>query len=138
MPEVIARRGKASPPADKLPASLSINAAVTIVGSVEFDGPVEIDGFVQGDIRCASLTISRYGTVSGTIIAGNVTIAGGVSGTIYAEHLVLKPECDVEGEICYRELALEAGSYFEGKSRPHQRPLEVAASRGEARQPLKV
>jgi cytoskeletal protein CcmA (bactofilin family) len=77
-------------------------------------------------VRCASLNISKYGTVAGTIVARDVTVSGGVSGSIFAERLVLKPACDVEGEICYRELALEDGSYFEGKSKPHQRPLDMA------------
>ena len=45
---------------------------------------------------------------------------------IFAEALVLKANSHVEGEICYRELALEQGSYFEGKSRPHDNPLDMA------------
>lgn len=133
MPGFLARRGTALP-ADSSPPTasvLSINAKATIVGTVEFDGPVEVDGFVRGDIRGASVVVSRYGTVTGTIVAGSVIVSGGVSGAIFADRLVLKAACDVEGEICYRELALENGSYFEGKSRPHQKPLEAAGVEAE-------
>lgn len=129
MPQVLVLRGAEAPSGHDASSSLSINSKVTIVGSVEFDGEVNVDGFVQGDVRCASLNISKHGTVSGTIVARDVTVSGGVSGSIFAERLVLKPQCDVEGEICYRELALEDGSYFEGKSRPSQRPLEAAPPR---------
>ena len=121
-----ARRSR-PPVAEARSTQFSVGASVTIHGNVEFDGPIEIDGFVHGEVRGTSVIVSRYGTVSGLIAAGDVTVCGGVSGAIYAERLVLKPQCDVEGEICYRELALEDGCYFEGKSRPHQKPLEVAA-----------
>lgn len=131
MPGFLARRG--TPPAAErsLPreiSGLTICSKTTIAGTVEHDGAVEVDGFVRGDIRADSVVVSRYGTVMGTIVAGTVVVLGGVSGTIFAEKLVLKPACDVEGEICYRELALEDGSYFEGKSRPSQKPLELAGA----------
>ena len=107
-------------------STLSIGSDVTIVGSIQFDGPIEIEGTVQGDIRCAAVSVSRYGTVMGTIVADDVTVEGGVNGSIYANKLVLKPDCDVEGEIYHRELSLEQGSYFDGKSRPHKDPLSLA------------
>lgn len=111
---------------DEASASLSINAKVTITGNIDFDGPVAIDGTVHGEIKGSNVTVSRYGTVTGRIVADHVTVEGGVSGEIYANKLVLKPSCDVEGEIYHRELSLEHGSYFDGKSRPHQEPLELA------------
>ena len=105
---------------------LSINAKVTITGNIECDGTVAVEGTVHGEIKCTFVTVARYGTVTGRIIAEEVTVEGGVSGEIYANKLTLKPNCDVEGEIFHRELSLEDGSYFEGKSRPHKDPLELA------------
>lgn len=128
MNDVSLRRAALRPAAAVSNAPLAIGPQVTIVGNVEFDGAIEIDGFVNGEVRSASVNITRGGTVTGLIVARQVTVSGGVSGSIFAEQLVLKPDCDVEGEICYRELALEDGSYFEGKSRPHKSPLELAAA----------
>jgi cytoskeletal protein CcmA (bactofilin family) len=96
------------------------------VGAVHFDGPIEIEGTVEGEIHCSSIEVARYGTVMGKIVADQVTVSGGVSGSIFANRLVLKPDCDVEGEIYHRELSLEQGSYFDGKSRPHKDPLSLA------------
>ena len=107
-------------------SALSIGSKVTIVGAIHYDGQIDIEGTVHGDVRCTSLNVSRYGTVLGTIVADEVTVSGGVNGSIYANRLVLKTKCDVEGEIYHRELSLEDGCYFDGKSRPHKQPLELA------------
>ena len=106
--------------------TLAISSRTTIVGAVHFDGPVRIDGVVQGEIRCDALTVSERGSVDGLIVADSVTVAGEVTGSIYANTLVLRSACDVEGEIIHRELDLEAGSYFEGKSRRSSAPLQLA------------
>lgn len=134
MPEVLARKGTTPPASDSSSVFLAINSRVTIVGTVEFDGPIQIDGTVQGDVKCASVMVAKSGTVEGTIVASTVTVAGGVNGSIFADKLVLKTDCEVEGEIYHREFVLEQGSNFEGKSRPHEKPLELATRR-EPRQP---
>lgn len=106
--------------------ALSIGLNVTIIGAIHYDGHVDIRGTVQGEVRCTSLNVAKYGTVMGTIVADEVTVSGGVKGSIYANRLVLETKCDVEGEIYHRELSLEDGCYFDGKSRPHKQPLELA------------
>lgn len=131
MPEAIARRGPIPPAVDNSAVFLSINSKVTIVGSVQFDGPIQIDGTVQGEVRCSSVMVAKSGIVEGTIVASAVTVVGGVNGSIYADKLVLKSDCEVEGEIYHREFVLEQGSNFEGKSRPHKAPLALADERAE-------
>jgi cytoskeletal protein CcmA (bactofilin family) len=105
---------------------LIIQARVTIVGALIFDGPILVEGSVDGEIRCRSLTVSERAVIDGLIVADSVTIAGDVNGSIYANTLLLKSACSVEGEIYHREINLEAGSYFEGKSRRHASPLRLA------------
>lgn len=128
MQDATPRRGAALPAADSSNTFLSINSKVTIVGSVQFDGPIQIDGIIRGDVNCASVMVAKCGSVEGTIVASTVTVAGGVNGAIYADKLVLKDACEVEGEIYHREFVLEQGSNFEGRSRPHDHPLELALS----------
>ena len=113
-------------------AALTIGSKVTITGAVHFDGQIDIEGTVHGEVRCSSLNVSKYGTVMGMIVADQVTVSGGVNGSIYANRLVLKTKCDVEGEIYHRELSLEDGCYFDGKSRPHKQPLDLAEASPDA------
>jgi cytoskeletal protein CcmA (bactofilin family) len=62
--------------------ALSISSKVTIIGNVHFDGPIDIEGTVHGEVRCASVNVARYGTVMGLIVADEVTVSGGVNGSI--------------------------------------------------------
>ncbi len=126
------RIGMADQAAETTDDALSISSKVTIIGNVHFDGQIDIQGTVQGEVRCASVHVSKYGTVMGMIVADQVTVSGGVNGSIYANKLVLKTNCDVEGGIYHRELSLEDGSYFDGKSRPHKQPLDLAEASPDA------
>lgn len=107
-------------------APVAIGPKATIVGALHFDGAVVLDGEIRGEVRCKSLAISERGAVDGLIVAETVVVAGEVLGTIYAERLVLRAACQVEGDIFHRELSLEDGCYFEGRSRRHTEPLGLA------------
>jgi cytoskeletal protein CcmA (bactofilin family) len=100
---------------------------IDVVGSICIDARVRLEGVVDGEIRCTSLDVTRQGEVRGQIVAETVTIYGTVTDArIYARVLVLKPGCSVEGEIYHQHLQLEAGSYFDGKSRRVDDPLAMA------------
>lgn len=108
-------------------AALTIPRKATVEGALTFPGPVIIDGTVLGDVRCTSVIISERGLVDGGIWAESVTVMGEVTGEIFAISLTLKTACSVTGDIFHKHLALEDGCFFEGKSRRHQEPLELAA-----------
>ncbi len=119
-------RANVSRRASEAQAPVAIGPKVTIVGSLHFDGAVVLDGEIRGEVRCRSLAISERGVIDGLIVAESVVVAGEVTGTIYAERLVLRAACQVEGDIFHRELSLEDGCYFEGRSRRHAEPLGLA------------
>ncbi len=108
--------------------TLTLPRRCTIEGAINFPGPVVIDGKLIGEIRSASVVISERGIVEGSIWAGSVTVLGEVTGDIYAVSLVLKTACSVHGNIFHRNLSLENGCYFEGKSRRHNEPLALACA----------
>jgi cytoskeletal protein CcmA (bactofilin family) len=111
--------------------TLSVGPKTSIVGALHFDGVIQLDGQVRGEIRCRSLTISKSGSVDGVIVADTVTVAGEVDGSIYANELVLASTCAVDGLIIHRELSLEPGCYFEGRSRRFPNPLHLVSIEGE-------
>jgi cytoskeletal protein CcmA (bactofilin family) len=106
--------------------TLSIPRNATVEGGIDFPGPVVVEGAVLGDVRCMSLVVSEGGVIDGTIKADTVTIMGEVSGEIFAENLTLKTACSVAADIFHKRLSLEDGSFFEGKSRRHANPLQLA------------
>jgi cytoskeletal protein CcmA (bactofilin family) len=109
-----------------LPAALTIPRKAYIEGTIEFPGPLIIEGTVLGGVRCASLVISERGIVDGSVIADSVTVLGEVSGEIFANNLTLKRASSVAADIFHKHLSLEDGCYFEGKSRRHADPLQLA------------
>lgn len=109
-----------------LPATLTIPRNATIEGALDFPGPLIIEGTVLGDVRCMSLVISECGIVDGAVVADAVTVLGEVSGEIFANHLTLKKASSVAANIFHKHMSLEDGCYFEGKSRRHANPLQLA------------
>jgi cytoskeletal protein CcmA (bactofilin family) len=53
-------------------------------------------------------------------------VLGEVSGEIFANNLTLKSASSVAADIFHKHLSLEDGCYFEGKSRRHADPLQLA------------
>lgn len=105
--------------------TLSIPRAATIEGGVDYPGPVVIEGTVLGDVNCLSLVVAERGVIEGTIKSEVVTVMGEVTGEIFANHLTLKAACSVNADIVHKQLLLENGSFFEGKSRRHADPLRL-------------
>ena len=103
-----------------------INRGVTIVGSLSLEGEVFIEGTVDGEVWCTCLEIATRGIVDGLIVADRVVVLGEFRGHIYASELVLRTGSSVEGQIFHNKLVLEQGCYFEGKSRRHAKPRQLA------------
>ncbi|MEM8976251.1 MAG: polymer-forming cytoskeletal protein [Pseudomonadota bacterium] len=94
-----------------------INESVTIGGSVITDDDVVVSGEVEGRITCRKLRIEPNAVVTGDLVADEVDLAGVVRGNVFAHVLYLRSSCEVYGDIFHGELQLDAGCFFEGKSR---------------------
>ncbi|HPG88709.1 MAG TPA: polymer-forming cytoskeletal protein [Hyphomicrobium sp.] len=108
------------------PAAMHIPRTATIEGFLDFDGELVVEGTVIGNVRCLSLTVKERGQVDGNVVAERVTVLGDVTGAINANDLVLRTACSVAGDIFHKQLRLEDGCYFEGKSRRHANPMSLA------------
>ncbi|HEX3700266.1 MAG TPA: polymer-forming cytoskeletal protein [Phenylobacterium sp.] len=102
-------------PRKPVPASL-VAANVALSGELASDGEVHLDGTLQGDARVGRLLLGESGRIEGTIEADSVEIRGRVLGQISARAVRLYATADVEGDITYAELAIEAGARFNGRS----------------------
>jgi cytoskeletal protein CcmA (bactofilin family) len=111
----------------QLPTVLSVPRKAAIEGLIDYDGDVVVEGVVIGDVRCKTLTIKERGQVDGSIVAERVIVLGEVNGQIYAGDLVLRTACSVAADIFHKQLLLEDGCFFEGKSRRHVDPLSLAS-----------
>ena len=106
-----------------VPTRSVIDAWLQITGNLESEGEVQVDGQIDGDIRCAHLTVGRDARVAGNITAEEVVVRGRVTGLIRANRVILQDTAHVDSEIVHNKLSIEEGAMFEGMARRCQDPL---------------
>ncbi|MGI9475183.1 MAG: bactofilin family protein [Hyphomicrobiaceae bacterium] len=99
---------------------------VRIWGTVKSGGPVYVLGFVDGGILAPEVVVTQQAMVTGDIIATKASVAGQVTGNIFADDLILEAGADIDGDIYHTTLNLFEGAHFEGKSRRHEKPKLLA------------
>jgi cytoskeletal protein CcmA (bactofilin family) len=112
-------------PANDVP--MVIGATASAIGCLALSGTAIVQGYVEGEIRADTVLITTSGKVVGTVVAAEVIIEGAaVDALIFGDRIVLRNGSQVTGEIWHKELVLEAGHMFEGKSRRHDDPRRLA------------
>jgi len=116
--------------------STVIGEGLRIIGNVSADGAVQVNGQIDGDLNCASITVSPKALINGAVKARSVVVNGRVEGPINGEDVVLKSHAFVTGDIQAQSLSIERGAHFEGRSlRPdvtNLRQLETPAPNGQS------
>jgi len=107
------------------PTRSVIDSWLTINGNLQSEGEVQVDGQINGDIRCAHLTVGKEATVIGNITADEVVVRGRVRGVIRGNRVILQDSAHVESEIFHKKLAIEEGAVFEGQSRLREDPMKA-------------
>lgn len=87
---------------------------------------LRIDGDVQGDVHGSEVTISREGSVVGTIAAQRIEVFGGVKGAIRAPTVIVHPTAEVDAEIVHQSLTVEEGATLDGSMRRVRDTAELA------------
>ncbi len=108
------------------PSRAIIDASLQIDGNLTTEGEVQVDGKINGDIRCAHLTIGRDAVIMGDITAEEIVVRGKVTGIIRANRVILQDGAQVESEIIQSKLTIEEGANFKGMIRDQTEP-HVAA-----------
>jgi cytoskeletal protein CcmA (bactofilin family) len=119
----------------KAPANdgpLVLGPSASLMGCLALPGDVIVQGHVEGEIKASGVLVSACGTITGTVVTSEFIVEGQVlDSLIFADRVVLRDGSYVTGEIWHRELVLEAGHVFEGKSRRHEDPKSLAPSEPE-------
>jgi cytoskeletal protein CcmA (bactofilin family) len=101
----------------------TIPAALTVRGEIEVANDLAVAGDVQGAIWADQrvVTVAEGGSVTGEIIAGDVTVLGSFRGTILASAVVeIAASGDVEGRIIAPRLILREGGSLNGSVQPQR------------------
>jgi len=96
-----------------------ISRGVKIEGKITSNGSIRIDGEIQGDIFSENnISIGEDAKVNGQINANVITIGGKVRGIVRAkDKLILDSNSNLKGDIYTKNLVIEEGAKFDGKSK---------------------
>lgn len=104
-------------PANSARAPSIISADVVITGVLQSGGDIQVDGRVDGDVRCAGLTVGEGGAIHGEVRADAIVVRGHVEGTIRARAVAVAQSGHIEGDILHETLEIEAGAFVQGAFR---------------------
>jgi len=94
-----------------------IGSGTSLKGDITSSGDLRIDGTLVGNIICSSkVIIGTNGVVEGDISGQQADIMGKVTGTIKVkELLMLKSNCQVNGNLYSAKLQIEPAASFNGQ-----------------------
>ena len=92
-----------------------ISSDLTIVGNVLSKGRVKLEGTIEGDMRCRSLVVGEQGSVTGGIVAEEVSVYGKVAGIVRGDKVTLYSTAHVEGDIYHHGIGIEMGTHYDGR-----------------------
>jgi cytoskeletal protein CcmA (bactofilin family) len=105
-----------------LGTTFCVRGEVTVTEDVTIEGTI-----IGGPLWCegCAVTVAATASVTGDIIARDITAFGAVSGTLLATHVVdIRPSATVAGRVVSPRLILEEGACFTGAVDPEH--LEAA------------
>ena len=82
-----------------------------------------------GRERCLpSAHMGENAQLDGDVVAEDVIVRGRLTGSVRALRVMLQSQSHVEGNLFYKSLSIEQGTYFEGESRPSEDPLSASSA----------
>lgn len=99
-------------------SSTTVGANVVLSGTLKDSNDIVVHGKVEGEVISEkSVFIGDSANVKGPITAQSITISGRVKGAVTAhEKLELTPTAKVFGSIATKDLVIQSGAIFVGKS----------------------
>lgn len=96
------------------PSFSVLGADLVLRGRIDAEADLHIDGTIEGDVACKVLVQGESSTITGSITAQTVRIAGTVVGPIDAAQVVILRTATVRGDVTYDALTVEQGAHVAG------------------------
>ena len=101
--------------------------SLIIKGELRSSEDLTLEGRIDGAITCegCALVVTTSATVTGDVIARDITVFGKSQGQLIATEIVdVRPEAEVSGKVMSRAFILHDGAKFNGRVEPQH--LEAA------------
>lgn len=98
-----------------IPGVLFVGDGVQITGSIDAPTGVINAGKINGIIKTEKLLIEMSGSTEGAVIAQDLDVAGEIKNCdVNVEHLVIRSNGSVIGNIVYNQMGIEKGGQISG------------------------
>ncbi len=116
---------------------LTLARSISITGELRTSEDLKVEGQIDGPLACegAAVVISPGATVTGQIIARDITVCGCARGQLIATGVVdIRPHAIVSGQVIARRFVLRDGALFNGRVSPQQLEAALRIARANQRQ----
>jgi cytoskeletal protein CcmA (bactofilin family) len=96
------------------PSFSVLGADLLVRGTLTAEADLHIDGTIEGDVVCKSLVQGEGSTITGSISAQTVRLAGTVEGPVEAGQVIILRSANVRGDVRYDALTIEQGATVDG------------------------
>jgi cytoskeletal protein CcmA (bactofilin family) len=117
---------------------MKFGRTVTLRGELQASEDLMIEGQVDGPVWCdgCAVTIAETATLTGDVIARDITVFGRVDGTLVATEVVdIRSEALVTGRVVASRFILTEGASFHGSAEPQHLEAALRVARHRYRKP---
>ena len=113
-----------------------LGQSIVVVGEVRSQADLTLDGRIEGPVWCdGALTIASSATVTGKVVARDITVFGRAVGQLAAVEVVdVRPDADVRADVVAPHFILHEGAFFRGRVDPSQLDAVLTVARFQQRQ----
>ena len=94
-----------------------IGKGSTFNGNIDTYGNLRVEGRIIGNVRSKSkIAVGQSAVIDGNILAQVAELEGEIKGSVeVTDVLILKPTCNIKGDIIANKLVVEEGAKFDGQ-----------------------
>jgi cytoskeletal protein CcmA (bactofilin family) len=111
--------------------------SLAIKGELRASEDLTVEGRVDGPILCegSAVVIAGCASVTGQVIARNITVFGAANGQLIASGVVdVRADAAVTGQVIARRFVLDGNAYFKGRVSPERVEAALGVARFNQRQ----
>lgn len=116
---------------------VTLAKSISITGELRTSDDLKVEGRIDGPLACdgAAVVISPGATVTGQIVARDITVCGCAQGQLIATGVVdVRPHAIVTGLVIARRFVLRDGASFNGRVSPQRLEAALGIARANQRQ----
>jgi cytoskeletal protein CcmA (bactofilin family) len=115
----------------------TLGKSIAVKGELRASEDLTVEGRIEGPITCenSAVVIAGGASVSGQVIARNITVFGAADGQLIASGVVdVRADAAVTGQVIARSFVLDGNAYFKGRVSPERVDAAIGVARYNQRQ----